>query len=123
MEVVLVALGGALGASLRYGAGQLLTARSPATATLFVNVLGSFILGLVVFGTADHRLTLFFGVGMCGAFTTFSSFSYQTLELWEGGRAPEALFYATANLLISIGAYGLAWILMGERIRFIQFIV
>jgi CrcB protein len=107
IDALLVGVGGAFGASTRYAAGQRLRteARLPFS-TLFVNVLGSFVLGLVAFGASDG-IFLLVGVGACGAFTTFSSFSYETVEALR-----EDFFLgmanAAANLLLCLGALGLA---------------
>ena len=113
MEPTLVGLGGALGAICRYAIGQLLRSRSFPYPTLVVNVLGSFILGLMLFGVSNSQLLLLVGVGFCGAFTTFSSFSYQTVGLWEEGRRMAAVANAVGNLLLSLLAFGLAWFLVG----------
>jgi CrcB protein len=67
-------------------------------------VIGSLILGLlsgaVVAGAAPNSLQLLLGVGFCGALTTYSTFSYETLRLIEQG----AVFYAVANVVISVTA-------------------
>lgn len=113
MDIVLISIGGALGASFRYIIGQLLRSTSFPWATLVVNVLGSFILGLVIFSSSAEQLVLLVGVGFCGAFTTFSSFSFQTVELWERGNSFLALCNATGNLLVSLTGYAGAWLLVG----------
>ena len=113
MEVVLVSIGGALGASSRYVVGHVLRSTSFPWSTLLVNVVGSFLLGLVVFGANSEQLVLLVGVGFCGAFTTFSSFSFQTVELWERGMPSLAVLNAGGNLLVSLLAYGMAWVLVG----------
>ena len=90
-----VALGGALGSAGRFWLSGLIASRYGETfpwGTLFVNVTGSFAIGF--FGTltspegrflAPASLRTFFMVGVCGGFTTFSSFSLQTLSLAEDG--------------------------------------
>lgn len=113
MDALLISIGGALGASFRYIVVQLLHDRSQLLSTLVVNVVGSFILGIVFLGVSDHELMLLVGVGFCGAFTTFSTFSYQTLQRWEEGRLSVAILNAGANLLLSLGGYGLAWFVIG----------
>jgi CrcB protein len=104
----LVALGGALGSVARYAA-TLAAARAWGAAfpwgTILINVAGSFI--IACFGTLTARSGLFPAgpgarifvmVGMCGGFTTFSSFSLQTLELAQDG----SWFGAAANILLSV---------------------
>lgn len=113
MEPILISIGGAIGASSRYLVGQFLTHHSFPWATLTVNALGSFILGVVLFGLNSSDVSLLIGVGFCGAFTTFSSFSYQTVELWEQGDHRYALMNAVGNLFISLLAFGSALLLVG----------
>lgn len=109
MEMVLVGLGGGLGAVSRYLITQLIRGREFPWATLLVNVLGSFILGLALFSMATEGLLLFVGVGFCGAFTTFSSFSFQTVGLWERGEPLRALLYAVGTLVLALVGFGAAW--------------
>lgn len=103
-----VALGSALGGVARYWCSSLVAARfgeSFPWGTILVNVLGSFVIGF--FGTltsADGRWAmgsetrLFVMVGLCGGYTTFSSFSLQTLDLLRGG----VWLAAGANILLSV---------------------
>ncbi len=89
---MLVATGGAIGAAARYLAGLWIAARLGASfpwGTFFVNVTGSFLIGIVLVlvegGTLPAGARLFFAVGILGGYTTFSSFSYETLQLLAGG--------------------------------------
>lgn len=113
----LVGTGAAVGAVARYLVADLVVrwqgSGSFPTATLVVNVIGSFLLGLVVLGGASERVTLLVGTGICGAFTTYSSFSVQTVRLWEGGKAGLAAVNAVGNFALSAAAVGLAWLLVG----------
>ena len=112
MEAILVGIGGAFGAVLRYGIGQLIGSRQFPWATLVVNAQGSVILGIVIFGVSDSEMLLLVGVGFCGAFTTFSSFSFQTVELWERGDHMLALVNALGNLGMSLLGFACAWFLV-----------
>ncbi len=107
-DVAAVAAGGALGATGRYGVGRLLADYPGPYATLAVNVLGSFALGLVVFGGAESTAALLLGVGFCGAFTTFSSFGVQTVSLWRSGDRVESALNAAGTLVLAGGAMLLA---------------
>ena len=105
--LMLVILGAAVGAPLRYLTDRAVQARHDTVfpwGTFAVNVFGSLILGLitgaVVAGAAPNSLQLLVGVGFCGALTTYSTFSYETLRLVEDG----ALVYAVANVVISVAA-------------------
>jgi CrcB protein len=107
MTLTLVILGAAVGAPLRYLADRAVQARHDTLfpwGTFGVNVIGSLLLGLitgaVTAGAAPDSLSLLLGVGFCGALTTYSTFSYETLRLIEDG----ALFYAVANVVISVTA-------------------
>ena len=111
-----IALGGALGSAARYWIAQwaLPISRSLPWGTILINVAGSFAIGL--FGTltlAHGRYPvpeagrLFFMVGVCGGFTTFSSFSLQTLDLLRAGAPGRALLNVGASVLLCLGAVAL----------------
>ncbi|AEN05872.1 fluoride efflux transporter CrcB [Halolamina sp.] len=116
-SALLVGLGGAFGAVARFTVGELLDAhpltRDIPASTLAVNVLGTFLLGLLTFNGAGDETMLLVGTGACGAFTTFSSFSVQTVERWEAGRRALAVGYALGTLAAAGGALGVAWLLVG----------
>ncbi len=112
IDPVYVGLGGAVGAVLRYTVGRTVeTSRFP-LATLLVNVLGSFVLGLVMFSDPTEAARLFVGVGVCGGFTTFSTFCVDTVQLVEDGESILAAGYALGNVAISATAIGIAWVLI-----------
>ena len=107
MGVLYVILGAAVGAPLRFLTDRAVQARHETVfpwGTFSVNVVGSLILGLIVGGIAQagvpHALLLPLGVGFCGGFTTYSTFSYEALGLRESG----ARFYAIAYVVISVAA-------------------
>lgn len=111
-----VALGGALGAAARYGVGLAVTQHGGVEgnwATLLVNVTGSAVMGGLVAwlstrgALGDQALWLFFGVGLLGAFTTYSSFSKDTVDLIMAGQVTGALVYVAANTVLSIGAFAI----------------
>lgn len=80
--------------------------------TLLINVLGSLVIGLVGASTnaQDHaNLRAFLMVGVCGGFTTFSSFSLQTLELLQGGRVASALAYIGLSAVVCLLAVWAGW--------------
>lgn len=108
----LVGTGGAIGALLRHYVSQQVEADAFPLGTLTVNVLGSFVLGVITFLGVGNQLLLLIGTGVCGSFTTFSSFSFETVRLWETGERARAVANATANLVGSLGAIGLAWLLV-----------
>ena len=81
MTVLLVALGAALGAPLRYAVATHLDAERFAWGTLAVNLAGSFVLGLVVAAGATGSWLTVLGTGFCGGFTTYSAFAVQTHRL------------------------------------------
>ncbi|MCB6180037.1 fluoride efflux transporter CrcB [Rhodobacter sp. Har01] len=112
--LVQVALGGALGSSARYivnvTSGRLLGTGFP-YATLIVNVVGSFLMGLLVVALAEkfgNRYAPFLMTGVLGGFTTFSAFSLDTLTLYERGQTGLALLYVAASITLSLAAIALA---------------
>ena len=107
MSLLLVITGAAIGAPIRYLSDRAVQARHDTVfpwGTLTVNVLGSLILGLltgaVTGGGASPQVQLVVGTGFCGALTTYSTFSYETLRLLEG----DARLFAAANVMVSIVA-------------------
>jgi CrcB protein len=115
-----VVIGGAIGTLARY---LISVAASPISqalpwGTIGINILGSFIIGL--FGTltlangrfpVSEDIRLFFMVGVCGGFTTFSSFSLQTLDLLRGGAATRAFVNIGLSVVLCIGAVAVGhWI-------------
>jgi CrcB protein len=73
-----------------------------------VNVVGSFALGVVAFSGLDGDLMLFVGVGACGSFTTYSSFSVETVQLWTDGDRFRATLYALGSLGLCLAAVAIA---------------
>ena len=111
MTLLLVVLGGAVGAPVRYLADRWVTARLPGPfpwGTCAVNVVGSLLLGLLA-ATAPADLVALAGVGFCGALTTFSTFSFETVRLLETGRPVPAVANVTASVVVSMVAAGLGW--------------
>lgn len=115
---LLVALGGALGSVLRYGLGawvQGFWGPSFPYSTLLVNLLGSFLIGLVLRFSLEGILSgegrLFLAVGVLGGFTTFSTFSYELLALVQGGEWAKALLYAGLSLFL-----GFLMVFLGYRL-------
>ncbi|MFI5768816.1 fluoride efflux transporter CrcB [Streptomyces sp. NPDC051658] len=115
MNWLLVIAGAAVGAPLRYLTDRAVQSRHDSVfpwGTFAVNVSGSLILGLltgaVAAGAASSHLQLLLGTGLCGALTTYSTFSYETLRLAEDG----ARSYAAANVVASVAA-GLAAVFAG----------
>ena len=107
MTVLLVALGAAVGAPLRYLTDRFVKSRlsSPFPwGTLLVNVVGSFLLGVLAALPADPRVAALLGTGFCGALTTYSTFSSETLLLARSGARGKALAYVVASVAVGIGA-------------------
>lgn len=120
MSMVQVAAGGALGAVLRYGAGlALLRVQGPGLplATLSVNILGSFLMGVFVvfsFARGWQALNPLVMTGLLGGFTTFSAFSLEAFTLWERGQVGTAALYVVLSVLMSLAALGLGvWLARG----------
>lgn len=107
-DTVLVASGGALGATARYWAGVAavgLFGGSLPIGTFFVNIVGGFLIGIL--GGADwtgHHGRVLLISGVLGGFTTFSAFSLETVRLVEGGRPVLAFGYVIGSVILSISA-------------------
>jgi CrcB protein len=82
--------------------------------TLLVNVVGSLVLGVVVGAGPDAAVTAVVGTGWCGALTTYSTFSLETVQLVRTGRALSAAGYAVGSVLLGVGAAALGLRLGGS---------
>lgn len=113
MTTVAVALAGAVGAVLRWRIGVAIGLRSFPWATLAVNVVGCFALALVLAGPGASRwsptTTTAVAVGLLGAFTTFSTFGYETFTLLRTDEPARAAAYVGLSLVGGIGATALGW--------------
>ncbi|MER7165810.1 fluoride efflux transporter CrcB [Micromonospora sp. NPDC000207] len=111
MTMLLVLLGSAVGAPLRYLTDRMIQARLGSVfpwGTLTVNVTGSLLLGFLIGLPADPAVAALVGTGFCGTLTTYSTFGYETLRLAQNG----AWFQAAVHIVVSIGA-GLGAVYVG----------
>ncbi|MGB9866612.1 MAG: fluoride efflux transporter CrcB [Bacillota bacterium] len=108
MPLLLVALGGSLGSAVRYLVSlalQRTTAAAIPIGTFAVNVLGCFLIGFAATcSELAHEVRTFIIPGFLGGFTTFSTFSYETLALAHAGKHHLALLNTALNLLAGLGA-------------------
>jgi fluoride exporter len=108
--VLQVALGGAIGASARYLTGIFavrVMGHGFPWGTITVNVLGSFLMGVIIVVLAEksgNRLAPLMVTGMLGGFTTFSTFSLDAMTIYERGQVGLAAVYVTVSVLLSLGA-------------------
>lgn len=119
MNVIVVGLGGFIGAASRYYISTLInkinTSGFP-IATLIINILGSFLIGLLtqlLVGLCpdNKKLQLFLTTGILGGFTTFSTFSLETVNLFQDGKA----VFGVANIILSI-AFCLIGVVLGKML-------
>lgn len=111
--ILLVSIGGAFGAPSRFALSVLVTRylSQPhfAYATLIVNVLGSFVLAFLSWTAAgkfgvSSTTRLLLGTGLMGAFTTYSTFSVETILLLDQSRYPTAALYVLSTIVLCLGA-------------------
>ncbi len=126
MAYLLVFIGGGAGVCARYGAGTLLTrwlgTGFPAH-TLLINVTGSFLIGLISTfliqrGITDPAWRLALVTGFLGGYTTFSAFSYETIQLIQDGHGGRALLYVLLSnglgiLACALGIIAVRWTGLG----------
>lgn len=122
-ELLTVFLGGGLGSMVRFSLSRWVNALHShhfPWGTLVVNVVACFALGLII-GLADHKqlisptARLFWTVGFCGGFSTFSTFSNETLILIQSGFHTSTVVYIIMSLILCVGAT-LAGLYVGENI-------
>jgi CrcB protein len=114
-QVLAIAGGGAVGAVLRYWVSSgvyTLTGRGFPYGTLLVNVLGSLLMGFLYIWLLERMpsgvaLRAFLLIGLLGAFTTFSTFSVETLNLMEAGQIARAVLNTLLSVVLCVGAAAL----------------
>jgi len=115
VTALLVALGAAAGAPARWWLDQHVRRRAGSElpwGTLLINILGSFVLGVVLGATAgrpDVQLVALLGTGLCGGFTTFSSFAFETFRLAEDGSYVAATLNLVASVAVGVAAAAVGW--------------
>ena len=122
LECLFVGLGGFIGSVARFLIGLLAveTASGFPVKTFCINLLGSFILGIVSESALrdpgiSRNLVLFLQIGVCGGFTTFSTFSSEALKLFAGGRQGVALSYMVLSVVLGlVCCYG-GWLVARMR--------
>lgn len=99
-EFLIVGLGGAIGSMLRYTLKLLAIYLnfSGFWGTLSANILGSFLIGVALSSVEDKALSLFVIVGIMGGFTTFSTFSSETVSFFQNGEVLKGIGYLTLSL-------------------------
>jgi fluoride exporter len=110
MEYLVIGIGGFLGANARYLVGGWITRAWGSTfpwGTVVINITGSFLLGLLMANLnarplASPHYRLFFAVGFLGAYTTFSTFSYETLRLMQDHSVGAALLNITGSVVLGL---------------------
>ncbi len=111
-NLILVGLGGCIGSMARYLVIYFYKSVNFPTATLLVNVTGSFVIGIII-GLSIKQMDfsedwkIFLATGICGGFTTFSAFSMENLQLLQQGKYGWCLFYITVSMVAGIAA---AWL-------------
>lgn len=115
---LLIGLGGALGSILRYGTGMVIGNRVFPLATFIINITGSFVIGLVIAYSLKNEWfsqhwKLFLATGICGGFTTFSTFSLENIELLQQGKWSLFALYSIGSLALGILSAWLAFRIIG----------
>lgn len=115
-EIILVGIGGAIGAICRFLLSRIIQLFSGFTfpyGTLVVNIIGSFLITFLSVVLIDRvgewsaELRALLLIGLLGGFTTFSSFSYEVVDLWESGQGIKVALYLLLSIVLCIGgAFG-----------------
>lgn len=118
-EIALVFVGGGLGSALRFGVGKLFISslnKFP-TATFLVNMIGCLLIGLFVayFSKSENSFyKLLLVTGFCGGFTTFSTFSNESIILLKNNQFTLAIIYILSSLIVGLLATFLGYFLMNK---------
>lgn len=112
MTLVLLSLGGMCGAIARYKLGVVLLRREPHSfpfGTFFINISGALLLGLLCgFGVSGNPYLLL-GDGFCGAFTTFSTFTVESVQLIRGKAAKKAILFVVLSVSVGIACFTIGY--------------
>ena len=118
MTVLMVVLGAAVGAPLRYLTDRFVQARQTSPfpfGTLIVNLVASLVLGFVTAlaasGDAAQPVVTLLGTGFCGGLSTYSTYAFETLRELESGRRRIAVANVVVSVLIGLGAAALGWVI------------
>lgn len=111
-EALIIGMGGAIGSILRYSTGVFIAKQFPntiPTGTLFVNIIGCLIIGLLIgffdkYQLINNQWKLLLITGFCGGFTTFSSFAAENLNLINNGQVIQAILYIILSVLLGLFA-------------------
>ena len=121
LNCLVVALGGGIGACLRYLLG-LIPLKEPfafPVKTLMINLLGCFVIGLIAAlavknSTLSPKTVLFIKTGLCGGFTTFSTFALETENLIKTGHIGVAVIYVALSVLVGVGLAFAGQVIIGK---------
>ena len=108
MDLILVGLGGGIGAAARYSLGNYIKNRTrfniPVN-TMIINILGSFLLGISAVKMQDHHMIILFQTGVLGGFTTFSTFMVEGFNLFKEDRFKDFLKYMLPTVVLGALAF------------------
>lgn len=114
-SILLVALGGAIGSAIRYSLNKLMLWNSFPLATWIINISGSFLIGILFAYTLKNPeskwINLFLMTGLCGGFTTFSTFSLESLRLLQNHQYQLAIFYMLSSVIVALAATFLGFVI------------
>lgn len=104
-NILLVGAGGFTGSVLRYLVSHFVNNNTFPWATLIVNITGCFVIGLLaVIITQNNDTRLLLATGLCGGFTTFSAFSFETIKLVQQQQFITAILYITLSIMLGLSA-------------------
>lgn len=113
MEFVLIGFGGALGSIARYKIGNIISSKSKSSipvGTFIINITGAFLLGILSGANTNRSISLFFADGFLGAYTTFSTFMYESFTLFKDKKLNAAV-YIISSIVLGILGFAVGFLL------------